>query len=62
MSATPADGETRESGPVEPDAPVRTGDDGDTGYRCDLCGGPMIERHCRIVCTVCGYQRDCSDP
>jgi len=29
---------------------------------CDLCGGRMIERHCRIVCTVCGYQRDCSDP
>lgn len=29
---------------------------------CDLCGAPMIERHCKIVCRNCGYQRDCSDP
>jgi hypothetical protein len=31
-------------------------------HRCDLCGAPMIEWHCRIICTFCGYQRDCSDP
>lgn len=30
--------------------------------RCDLCGAPMKEWHCRIICTFCGYQRDCSDP
>jgi len=30
--------------------------------RCDLCGGPMLERHCKLVCQNCGYQRDCSDP
>ena len=30
--------------------------------RCDLCGAPMREWHCRIICTACGYQRDCSDP
>ncbi len=30
--------------------------------RCDLCGAPMREWHCRLVCTACGYQRDCSDP
>jgi len=29
---------------------------------CDLCGGPMIDRHCKLVCKRCGYQRDCSDP
>lgn len=29
---------------------------------CDLCGSPMLERHCKLVCTGCGYQRDCSDP
>lgn len=29
---------------------------------CDRCGGPMIERHCKLVCTNCGFQRDCSDP
>jgi len=30
--------------------------------RCDVCGGPVVDRHCKLVCTVCGYQRDCSDP
>lgn len=34
--------------------------DGD--LRCDLCGGPVLDRHCKIVCLNCGYQRDCSDP
>lgn len=29
---------------------------------CELCGGPVLERHCRIVCLNCGFQRDCSDP
>ena len=30
--------------------------------RCDLCGSPMIDRHCKLTCPTCGYQRDCSDP
>lgn len=29
---------------------------------CELCGGPVLERNCKIVCLKCGYQRDCSDP
>ncbi len=29
---------------------------------CELCGGPTIERHCKIQCLNCGFQRDCSDP
>ena len=29
---------------------------------CELCGGPTLERHCKIVCLNCGFQRDCSDP
>jgi hypothetical protein len=29
---------------------------------CWVCGGPVIERHCKIVCQVCGFTRDCSDP
>jgi hypothetical protein len=29
---------------------------------CDVCGRIMLERHCKIVCLSCGYQRDCSDP
>jgi carbonic anhydrase/acetyltransferase-like protein (isoleucine patch superfamily) len=30
--------------------------------RCERCGGEMLERHCKLVCVGCGYQRDCSDP
>lgn len=29
---------------------------------CDICGGAMIERHCKLICVNCGYTRDCSDP
>lgn len=29
---------------------------------CELCGAPVLERHCKIVCRNCGYMRDCSDP
>lgn len=29
---------------------------------CDLCGSPMRESHCKLVCGQCGYTRDCSDP
>lgn len=32
------------------------------GPLCDLCGAAMVERHCKLVCTSCGYQRDCSYP
>lgn len=30
--------------------------------QCERCGGLMLNRHCKLVCTNCGYQRDCSDP
>ncbi len=33
-----------------------------SGPTCDLCGAPMVERHCKLICTNCGYERDCSDP
>lgn len=29
---------------------------------CELCGGATMERHCKVVCLSCGYQRDCTDP
>lgn len=35
---------------------------GTSPARCELCGGPVQERHCKIVCLNCGYKRDCSDP
>jgi len=22
----------------------------------------MLDRHCKLLCLRCGYQRDCSDP
>jgi hypothetical protein len=34
----------------------------DSSDPCELCGGRTEERHCKIVCLNCGYQRDCSDP
>lgn len=33
-----------------------------SGQTCELCGGEVLERHCKIVCLNCGFQRDCSDP
>lgn len=30
--------------------------------RCWVCGAPTIRIHCKIVCPVCGFRRDCSDP
>lgn len=58
---------TTERPPQEPDAakrpepprrePLRTDD-----TECWLCGGPVIKRHCKIICQVCGFMRDCSDP
>jgi hypothetical protein len=44
--------------PVEPPAPA----EGKATFRCDLCGAPMLDRHCKLLCLGCGYQRDCSDP
>lgn len=30
--------------------------------RCELCGEPQLDRHCKVVCPRCGSIRDCSDP
>lgn len=29
---------------------------------CWVCNGPVLKRHCKIVCQTCGFTRDCSDP
>lgn len=29
---------------------------------CDICGSPMQEHHCKLVCHSCGFIRDCTDP
>lgn len=31
-------------------------------FFCDLCGHPMLNLHCKLICEQCGYKRDCSDP
>jgi len=30
--------------------------------RCEICGFPMEELHCKLRCPNCGRMRDCSDP
>ena len=30
--------------------------------RCWVCAGPTSYRQCKIICQVCGFTRDCSDP
>jgi len=32
------------------------------GEPCDVCGAPTVEIRCKVICTRCGYTRDCSDP
>ncbi len=44
---------------AEPFAPIYTPQD-DTF--CWVCGAPVFKQHCKIICTVCGFRRDCSDP
>ena len=29
---------------------------------CWVCHGPVVKRQCKIICQVCGFTRDCSDP
>jgi hypothetical protein len=29
---------------------------------CEICGSPVNQHHCKIVCSNCGAMRDCSDP
>ncbi len=55
-----ADAAPADAGAPPPEAPSPTR--GTPGLACELCGGPVLDRHCKIVCLNCGYQRDCSDP
>ena len=32
------------------------------GEPCDVCGLPMLDVHCKLICRNCGFMRDCSDP
>ena len=62
MTDPPRDGA---SGPPDPPPDERSEHSIPLSQRtfyCDLCGAVMINRHCKLSCPVCGYQRDCSDP
>ncbi len=70
------DGRTVSPDAVVPDTSLRDGPEetAETGtvsspavsdervWQCDLCGARMRQRHCKLLCPQCGYQRDCSDP
>lgn len=55
---TTGEGNTeRGEGAPLPEDPDEHGDG-----RCWVCGAPVIDRHCKILCPRCGFMRDCSDP
>jgi len=64
-----ADKAARASGGGAADGPERGAAEPEDGaaahperFFCDLCGHEMLNRHCKLLCLQCGYQRDCSDP
>ncbi len=62
--ASPGDREPGETGRADGDEIGVTEEDeaAQDNATCELCGSPVVERHCKIVCLNCGYTRDCSDP
>jgi len=57
------DGPAEVPRPDAGEAPRRNAREAGTpGLVCELCGGPVLDRHCKVVCLNCGFQRDCSDP
>ncbi len=46
--------------PPRPSTDAAAEDDDDRS--CWICAGPVLKRHCKIVCPRCGFMRDCSDP
>ena len=65
----PGEGVREPTAPLPPSAPASPPDlppaipeREERTVACDLCGAPVLERHCKIVCRNCGYTRDCSDP
>lgn len=47
---------------AEQTRPAGAREDEKRAARCDICGAPMREFNCELICTKCGYRRDCSDP
>ena len=53
---------TPDVGGEHPEPPAHPDEPPEVVYYCDLCGNPMLDLHCKLVCKTCGYRRDCSDP
>jgi len=34
----------------------------ESDFYCDICGQMMLEFNCELICLICGYRRDCTDP
>jgi len=62
LGARASGAEGPETPPPAPEPVSPPAEEEPTAPRCDLCGGEMLDRHCKLVCRSCGYQRDCSDP
>lgn len=58
VTPAPAQVEVAESAPLIFQTVYRPEDD----TYCWLCGGPVEKRQCKIICPLCGFTRDCSDP
>ena len=58
MSLDLRTGELRIAGPSYAERSVAPPE----GECCDICGVPMLDVHCKLICRNCGFMRDCSDP
>lgn len=47
---------------IVPAAPAPEPPSGFDDQICWLCSGATDKRNCKIICRVCGFTRDCSDP
>jgi len=59
MSLDLRTGELGIAGPSYADRPSVAPPEGEL---CDICGVPMLDVHCKLICRNCGFMRDCSDP
>lgn len=52
----------KRNSPYSKEAPQEKDNPAGKRYECDLCGAPMLDLHCKLICRRCGFKRDCSDP
>ena len=52
----------REGNEERAEQDVQPGIPGAWHEECEVCGSEMFGLHCKLICSNCGYRRDCSDP